>query len=72
VVLSTVVSVSSAVVILMKNEYLEALLETYILHFFNTECYDQILKVAVQGPDFDPPLIHTYIHTYDQITSTWS
>jgi hypothetical protein len=29
-----------SVVIFMKNAYLEKLLETSILYFFNTACYD--------------------------------
>jgi hypothetical protein len=50
VVLSTVVSLSSAVAILMKNEYLETLLETYILHIFNTECNDRIAGARSWAP----------------------
>jgi uncharacterized protein YggT (Ycf19 family) len=44
----TVVSLSSTVVILVKNMYLEELLETCILRVINTGCYDALMRLLVQ------------------------
>jgi hypothetical protein len=42
--LPTAVSLSSAVVIVMRNAYLEELHQTHILYYFNTGNYDWIVS----------------------------